>query len=116
MILINEAKAADDYDIATNRTATVREFFQAAATAAGFKPQFSGDGVNEACVCSHTNLLLCSVNSKYFRPSDVNYLRGDYSKIERELGWKPTTSLEEMTQKMVDSDIENALSGLPTAF
>jgi GDPmannose 4,6-dehydratase len=114
--LINEAKVASDYVIATNSISTVRDFFRSSSIAAGFSPVFEGEGVNERCICEKSSKVLCEVDKKYFRPSDVNYLRGDYSKIERELGWSPTTSLEEMTEKMVVSDIELARSGHPPSF
>lgn len=112
MILIAEATQASDFVIATNRVLTVREFFRASAIAAGFDPVFEGSGLHEKCICQTTNKILCEVDSKYFRPSDVTYLRGDYSKIEKELGWKPTTSLEEMTRRMVESDIELVRKGM----
>lgn len=116
MILINEAKVASDYVIATNTISTVRDFFRSSAIAAGFSPVFDGEGVNERCICEKSSKVLCEVDQKYFRPSDVNYLRGDYSKIERELGWSPTTSLQAMTEKMVVSDIEWAKTGFPPSF
>ena len=77
---------------------------------------FEGDGLNERCVCKNTSKVLCEVDEKYFRPSDVKYLRGDYSKIERELGWRPTASLETMTERMIISDIEIARAGYPPSF
>lgn len=116
MILINEAKIASDYVIATNTIATVRDFFKSSALAAGFSPVFEGVGIGERCVCEKTSKVLCEIDKKYFRPSDVNYLRGDYSKIERELGWSPSTSLDQMTEKMVISDIELARAGHPPSF
>ena len=116
MILINEAEVASDYVIATNTISTVRDFFKSSAIAAGFSPVFEGEGVNERCICKNSSKVLCEVDKKYFRPSDVNYLRGDYSKIEKELGWSPTTSLEVMTEKMMASDIDLARSGNPPSF
>ncbi len=116
MILINEAKVASDYVIATNTVSTVRNFFKSSAIAAGFSPVFDGEGINERCICKKSSKVLCEVDEKYFRPSDVNYLRGDYSKIERELGWSPTVSLEEMTEKMMASDIDWVKKGYPPSF
>lgn len=116
MIMINEAKVASDYVIATNTITSVREFFRSSALAAGFSPVFEGDGINERCICEKTSKILCEVDKKYFRPSDVNYLRGDYSKIERELGWRPITSLETMTEKMIMSDMDLARSDQPPSF
>ena len=111
MIKINESKNASDYVIATNEVKTVREFLKFSAMAAGFSPIFEGEGLNERCVCEKTSKELAVVDKKYFRPSDVTYLRGDYSKIKNDFGWEPTTSFEEMTGKMIKSDIDLLKSG-----
>ena len=44
-------------------------------------------------------------DERYMRPADVFYLRGDSSRAQQELGWKPKTSFEEMVSKMVKNDI-----------
>lgn len=111
MSLINESEAASDYVIATNTTKTVREFFEFSAIVAGFSPIFEGEGLNEKCICKKTSKVLCEVDKNFFRPSDVTYLRGDYSKINKELGWSPETTFEEMAKKMVLTDIELVESG-----
>ena len=49
---------------------------------------------------------------RYERPSEVDYLLGDASKAERELGWKPTVGFEELVAMMVEADRE-AVSSLP---
>jgi GDPmannose 4,6-dehydratase len=41
----------------------------------------------------------------FFRPAEIHYLRGDYSKAARELGWKPTVTFEELIRMMVDADV-----------
>ena len=116
MILINEAEKPSDYVIATNTVSTVRDFLQAAAAVAGFSPVFEGEGASERCICKKSSQVLAVVDAQYFRPSDVTYLRGDYSKIERELGWRPATSLEKMIEVMVASDLEIARTGDAPAF
>ena len=45
-------------------------------------------------------------DDKFFRPAEVDVLRGDWSKAERELGWKPKTNFEQLVKKMVKNDIE----------
>lgn len=105
MILVNESKLACDYVIATNTVNTVRDFFRASAQAAGFMPVFEGHGLDERCVCEKSSKVLCVVDKSHHRPLDINYSRGDYSKISKELGWHPTTSFEEMAVKMVTSDL-----------
>jgi GDPmannose 4,6-dehydratase len=46
------------------------------------------------------------IDPKFYRPAEVDVLRGDYTKAKKELGWQPKTSLEQMVIKMVNSDIE----------
>jgi GDPmannose 4,6-dehydratase len=45
-------------------------------------------------------------DDKFFRPAEVDVLRGDWSKAERELGWKPKTHFTDLVKKMVSNDIE----------
>jgi len=48
------------------------------------------------------------VDPTYYRPAEVETLLGDPSKAHQELGWKPTTTLEEMVQEMVSHDLDQA--------
>jgi GDPmannose 4,6-dehydratase len=105
MKLIMDAKNADDYVVATNSTITVREFFTKCALAADFDPVFDGEGIDEVCRDSKSGKVLCAVNEKFYRPSDVVYLRGDYSKIENNLGWKPSTDINALAKKMMEFDL-----------
>jgi GDPmannose 4,6-dehydratase len=101
---ICEAKTKDDYVMATNRVVSVRDFLSLASIGFGFDPVFDGEGLSEKCIDKKSGIVLAEVSKKYFRPSDVNYLRGDYKKIKKALGWQPTTTLEEMIYKMVSFD------------
>ena len=47
-------------------------------------------------------------SEKYFRPNEVDFLLGDSSKAEKELGWKPKTSIDELIKLMVDEDLKLA--------
>ena len=47
-------------------------------------------------------------SKKYFRPNEVNYLLGDYSKAKNTLGWEPKVGIDELVKIMVDSDMELA--------
>tara|TARA_B100000965_G_scaffold282202_1_gene240065 strand:- start:53303 stop:54334 length:1032 start_codon:yes stop_codon:yes gene_type:complete len=48
------------------------------------------------------------ISEKYFRPNEVDYLLGDYTKAKKELGWKPETSFDQLVTMMVEHDIEEA--------
>jgi GDPmannose 4,6-dehydratase len=106
MEMIINAKRIDDYVVGTNEIATVRDFFRKSAEVAGFNPVFDGEGIHEKCVDQKSGKVLCEVNKSYFRPSDVIYLRGDYSAIKENLGWSPKSLWEEIAEKMTISDID----------
>lgn len=106
MLLMINAKESDDYVVATNKAITVREFFKKAASHIGFDPIFEGEGIEEVCKDAKSGKTLCEVNEKFYRPSDVVYLKGDYSKIESKLGWKPKTSIDELAKIMISFDAD----------
>ena len=78
----------DDWVLATAEAHSVREFLEIG---------FSEVGLN------YEDYVTTS--EKYFRPNEVNYLLGDYSKVNQQLGWKPETSFKDLVKLMVNSDM-----------
>ena len=103
---IINAKNMDDYIVATNEVATVRDFFSKSAVVAGYDPIFEGEGINEKCIDRKSSKVLCEVNKSFFRPTDVVYLQGDYSAINKAFDWKPDSLWEDVAEKMTISDID----------
>lgn len=95
-----------DYVVATNSISSVRDFFILSANIAGFNAEIEGEGVNEKCVDTLSGRILYEVDEKYYRPSEVAYLRGDNRKIFEDIGWSPSTSLSQMCEKMVSFDMD----------
>lgn len=89
MWLILQQDRPDDYVIATNETHSVAEFAEEAFATVGLDWL---DYVVE--------------NNRFLRPIDVNYLRGDYSKAKRNLGWEPKVRFTELVEMMVREDLE----------
>ena len=81
----------DDWVLATGESISVKEFAKAAFEAVNLNWK---DYVE--------------VSEKYFRPNEVEYLLGDYSKAKKEIGWKPKTSITELVNMMVESDLKLA--------
>ncbi|RAS23407.1 GDP-mannose 4,6-dehydratase [Paraburkholderia bryophila] len=100
-----QASKPDTYVLATNRTETVRDFVSMAARAAGFQLAWEGRDVNEVGIDMATNKTIVKINPKFHRPAEVELLIGDASKAQKELGWQPKTTLEELCQMMVEADI-----------
>ncbi|WP_017778177.1 GDP-mannose 4,6-dehydratase [Paraburkholderia kururiensis] len=106
-----QADRPDTYVLATNRTETVRDFVTLAARAAGFRIEWEGRAQKEVGIDAQTGHVIVRVNPKFYRPAEVDLLIGDATKAERELGWKPTTTLEQLCQMMVEADIRRNEAG-----
>jgi GDPmannose 4,6-dehydratase len=100
-----QADKPDTYVLATNRTETVRDFVSMAAKAAGFLLEFKGSAENEVAVDAQTGKTLVRINPRFYRPAEVELLIGNPEKAKRELGWAPSTSLEQLCQMMVEADL-----------
>lgn len=100
-----QADAPDTYVLATNRTATVRDFVTMAFRAGGIDVEFNGQGTDEVGVDKKTGATVVKVNPRFYRPAEVDMLIGDPAKAKRELGWEARTTLEELCAMMVEADI-----------
>jgi GDPmannose 4,6-dehydratase len=94
-----------DYVLATNETHTVREFVERSFSEVGIELIWDGTGVDEKGYDKNTGNLLVDVNSKYFRPAEVELLWGDSSKAENELNWKRKVDFKGLIHMMVDTDM-----------
>ena len=108
MWLILQQDEPDDYVVATGETHTVREFCELAFRNAGIDLVWEGQGLDEKGVDKATGRVLVKVSSEFLRPTEVDLLLGDPSKVKKKLGWKPKTSFEELVAMMVKSDIRAA--------
>jgi len=94
----------DDFIISTNEQHSVREFCEVAFSIAGYNIGWRGAGVNEEGYDKNTNQALVIVSPRYYRPCEVETLLGDSSKARSVLGWKPSTTFQELVHDMVASD------------
>jgi len=79
----------DDFVVATGETHTVREFVELAFSCVGLDWK------------KHVE-----IDPRYFRPTEVELLQGDYSKAQERLGWEPKVRFHELVKLMVDADIQ----------
>jgi GDPmannose 4,6-dehydratase len=100
-----QADKPDTYVLATNRTETVRDFVSMAAKAIGYELAWEGKAEAEMGVDRKSGKTLVRVNPKFYRPAEVELLIGNPGKAQRELGWEPKTTLEQLCQMMVEADI-----------
>ena len=110
MWMMLQKKKPDDYVIASGKSRSVREFVKEAYGCIGIKIKWVGKGLNETGIDSKTKNKLIKIDKYYFRPTEVDELRGDSSKAKKELGWKPQITFKKMVRDMVDFDIKKAIS------
>ena len=90
MWMMLQQETADDYVVCTGETHTIKEFLDVAFSHVEIK-EWSDYVVQDP---------------KFYRPAEVDYLRGDNTKAEENLGWTPKTSFEELVKMMVDHDLQ----------
>ncbi len=95
MWLMLQQHKPDDYVIATGETHSVREFVKLA---------FDYVGLNWK--------KYVVVDKNFYRPAEVNMLKGDYSKARKKLGWKPSVKFEDLVKMIVDADIKRIRDGV----
>lgn len=108
----------EDFVIATGKQISVREFVRISAENLGIELEFTGEGVNEIATISaivgddapslNIGDIIVRVDTRYFRPAEVETLLGDPSKAKEILGWVPEITVEEMCAEMVENDLKNA--------
>jgi GDPmannose 4,6-dehydratase len=115
MWMILQAEAPEDWVIATGKTTTVREFVRMSFAEVGIELEFRGVGINEKAIVTKCNNSLfqleigkevLSIDSAYFRPTEVDLLIGDPSKAKNNLGWVPEHDLASLVKDMMQSDVK----------
>ena len=102
---ILQQEKPDDFVIATGEQHSVREFTEKAFFSNGITLRWEGSGVDEKGYDVATGKMLVCVNPQWFRPTEVDSLRGDCTKAKSQLGWNPQkTGFEELVRIMSEHD------------
>jgi GDPmannose 4,6-dehydratase len=104
MWLMLQQKKPEDFVIATNETHTVREFVELAFNHVEIEIEWLGKKEKEKGLNKKTGEVIVEIDPKYYRPTEVKILIGDYSKAKNELGWEPKVRFEELVKIMVNED------------
>ena len=100
MWLMLQQESPDDFVIATGEQYSVRQFIEACAPYFNMDIEWSGSGLDEVGVDIKTGKTVIVVNSRYFRPSEVESLLGDPARAKQVLGWEPEISFKELVKDM----------------
>ncbi len=106
--LMLQQDTPEDFVIATGEQHSVREFIELAAKELDIDIIWKGVGIEEKGYDSATGNCIIAIDSRYFRPTEVNTLLGDPSKAKEKLGWVPKTSFRDLIREMVQEDMKSA--------
>ena len=106
MWLMLRAKKPSDYVISTGKSYSVKNFVEEAFKHINIKIGWKGKGLKEVGYDKKNGKIYVKIDPVYFRPTDVDELRGDSSKAKRELNWKPRTNFKELVSEMMSSDLK----------
>jgi GDPmannose 4,6-dehydratase len=101
MWLMLQQEKPDNYVLATGETYTVREFIERCFAKVGKEIEWSGKGIEEVGREKSTGKIVIKIDEKYFRPCEVEFLLGDATKAETELGWKREYDLDRLIDDMM---------------
>jgi len=127
MWLILQQEKAEDFVVATGKTTKVRDFLNLTFAEVGITMGYNGKGVNEIGSVEDIDVEkykkatgldtpkvkvgqeLIFIDPYYFRPTEVDLLLGDPSKIKRVTGWEPKNSLLDLVKDMMNSDLNRSI-------
>tara|TARA_B110000971_G_C20036384_1_gene514471 strand:+ start:1104 stop:2147 length:1044 start_codon:yes stop_codon:yes gene_type:complete len=105
--LMLQQEKPEDYVIATGIQHSVKDFVNLAAKNLDMKISWREEGVDEKGYLN--DKLVIKVDSKYFRPSEVDSLLGDATKAKNQLNWRPKINFEQLVKEMISEDLKKTL-------
>jgi GDPmannose 4,6-dehydratase len=108
MWLMLQQDKPDDYVLSTNETHSIKEFVELAAKECDWDIIWVGEGENEKGL-TQDGIVVVEIDSRYYRPAEVDVLLGDSTKARKELGWEPKVKFEDLVKLMMNYDNKNIL-------
>lgn len=102
---ILQYKKPDDWVIATNKENTVKRFINLTAKKLSLRIKWKGKGLNEKAINLETGEVIVDLDKKFLRPSEVDFLKGNFSKARKYLKWSPAISTDELIDDMINTEL-----------
>ena len=99
-------KIPKDYVIATGQNHSVKDFINMTTKILNLKTQWVGKGLNEKLINKLNKKIIIEIDKKYFRPTEVENLKGDYLNAKKDLKWKPKTNFKNLVKMMIEADLK----------
>ena len=101
-----QKKKPEDYVISTGKTYSVRDFINVCTKFLKWKTKWTGKGINEKLINLENNKILVKINKNFYRPAEVNFLKGNSSKARKLLKWSPKTNLKKLVRIMMSDELK----------
>jgi GDPmannose 4,6-dehydratase len=99
-----QQKKPEDYVISTGKTYTIKEFINLCTKYLKLKTKWVGKGLKERLINKFNNKVIIKINKKFFRPTEVNFLKGNSNKAKKNLRWKVKTNLKKLVEIMMSEE------------
>ncbi len=109
MWMMLNSDTAKDYVISTGKTYSIKDFIEKTSKFFNFNIVWQGEGLNEVAIDKNTNKIIIKISELFYRPAEVDCLLGDSSKINRDLGWKPQTTIDQLIEKMCNYELKGKI-------
>tara|TARA_B100000989_G_scaffold289814_1_gene262175 strand:+ start:750 stop:1757 length:1008 start_codon:yes stop_codon:yes gene_type:complete len=100
-------KIPRDFVIASGKTYSIKDFVNEVTKNLKMKTKWKGTGFNEKLYLESNNKIIIKINKKLFRPSEVNYVRGNIAKAKKYLNWKPKITFKKLIKIMVEEELKS---------
>ena len=107
MHLMLQLDQPNDFVIATGQSNSVRYFIEKVCELLNIEIIWKNKGLEEIGINKKNNKIIVKVNKKFYRPAEVDFLLGDYSKAKKMLSWKPTHNLDQLIEIMVNAELND---------
>jgi GDPmannose 4,6-dehydratase len=101
-----QLKEPDDFVICTGKSFSIKDFINETVKYLKLKTKWVGSGLNIRLINLETKKTIIKINPNLFRPAEVNYLKGNFSKANKKLKWSPKTNLKKLVKIMVSEELK----------
>ena len=99
-----QQKKPDDYVISTNSVFSVKQFIKECFVHLKINAKWKGKGLKEIAIDKENGKTIIKINSKFYRPAEVDYLRGSFLKAKKIINWRPKTNFKRLVKLMINGD------------
>ena len=103
---ILQLKKPDDFIIATGKQYSIKIFINKVCKKLGLNIYWKGKGLKEVAVLKSSKKNIIQIDKKYFRPSEVDSLKGDMSKARKILKWQPKINIDQLISLMIEHELK----------